>query len=228
MLIFLDVETTGLEKSDKIISIGLVALEDNKTIEKLDLVNEGKKISPKASSIHHITNEMIQDKPELQNSDTFKFLQLNNIYDTTLISHNINFDLEMLNEACGFVWQGKIIDTLRVSKHLMSECEEYSLQFLRYDLRLYKNEKNKIVAHEALSDAKTIKQLYEYLLELATQEQMYELSMKNVLMEKLEFGKYAGRYIEEISMLDRSYLEWMLSNIMDLDEDLRYSIEYYL
>ena len=47
-------------------------------------------------------------------------------------------------------------------------------------------------------------------------------------MQKFEFGKYSGRYIEEISMCDRGYLEWMLGNIMDLDEDLRYSIEYNL
>ncbi len=228
MLIFIDIETTGLEKGDKVASIALVIVEDGKVITKTDLINEGKKIPPKASSINHITNEMIKDKPELQDSETFKLLKLNNIYDITLISHNIKFDLEMLNRACGFVWQGKIIDTRRVSKHLMQDCEEFSLQFLRYELRLYKDEKEKIVPHEALSDAKVIKQLYESLLELASQEEMYELSMKNVLMSKFEFGKYAGRYIEEISMLDRGYLTWMLNNILDLDEDLRYSIEYYL
>lgn len=228
MLIFLDTETTGLEKSDKIVSIALVIVEDEKITAKIDLINEGKKIPPKASSINHITNEMIQGKPELQESETFKLLKLNNIYDTTLISHNIKFDLEMLTRACGFIWQGKIIDTLRVSKHLMPDCEEFSLQYLRYELKLYKNEKEKIIAHEALSDARVIKQLYESLLELTSQEEMYELSVKNVLMNKFVFGKYAGRYIEEISMLDRGYLEWMLNNIVDLDEDLRYSIEYYL
>jgi len=228
MLIFLDTETTGLEKSDKIISIALVAVEDNEITIKNDLVNEGKKIPPKASSINHITNEMIKDKPSLRESDTFKFLELNNIYDNTLVSHNANFDLDMLNSNIGFSWQGKIIDTLRVSKHLMPECEEFSLQFLRYELKLYKQEKEKITPHEALSDAKTTKALYEALLELAPKEKLEDLSTKNVLMQKFEFGKYAGRYIEEISMIDRGYLEWMLNNIMDIDEDLRYSIEYYL
>ena len=228
MLIFIDTETTGLEKNDKIISIALVIVENGNVTIKTDLINEGKKIPPKASSINHITNEMIKGKPELQDSETFKFLKLNNIYDVTLISHNIKFDLEMLSSACGFVWQGKIIDTLRVSKHLMPECEEYSLQFLRYELKLYKDEKEKTIPHEALSDARLIKQLYECLLELSSKENMYELSVKNVLLNKFEFGKYSGRYIEEISMLDRGYLEWMLNNILDLDEDLRYSINYYL
>lgn len=228
MLIFLDTETTGLEKSDNIISIALIAIDGDEIIIKNDLVNEGKKIPPKASSINHITNEMIKDKPSLDDSEAFKFLELNNLYDTTVISHNVNFDLNMLSKNRNFSWQGKIIDTLRTSKHLMQESEEYSLQYLRYELRLYREEKEKITPHEALSDARVTKALYENLLELASKEELEELSTKNVLMQKFEFGKYAGRYIEEISMIDRGYLEWMVSNIMDLDEDLRYSIEYYL
>ena len=228
MLIFVDTETTGLEKNDNIISIALIAVDGDELTIKKDLVNEGKKIPPKASSINHITNEMIKGKPALMECETFKFLELNNIYDATLISHNINFDLSMLSSNAGFTWQGKIIDTLRCAKHLMGECEEFSLQFLRYELKLYKKEKETIIPHEALSDARVTKMLYESLLELASKDELEELSTKNVLMQKFEFGKYAGRYIEEISMIDRGYLEWMLNNIMDLDEDLRYSIEYYL
>ena len=228
MLIFLDTETTGLESSDKIISIALIALDGDEITIKSDLVNEGKKIPPKASSINHITNEMIKSKPALDKCETFKFLELNNIYDTTVISHNINFDLQMLSQNIGFTWQGKIIDTLRCSKHLMPECEEFSLQFLRYELKLYKKEGEEVVAHDALSDTKVTKLLYEELLELASKDELEELSAKPVLMQRFEFGKYAGRYIEEISMIDRGYLEWMLENIMDLDEDLRYSIKYHL
>ncbi len=228
VLIFLDTETTGLEISDKILSIAVVAIDDQEITIKSDLVNEGKKIPPKASSINHITNEMIKSKPTLENCETFKFLELNNIYDTTIVSHNVNFDLQMLNQNCVFSWQGKIVDTLRCSKHLMPECEEFSLQYLRYELKLYKKEGKDIVAHDALSDAKVTKLLYEELLELVPQERLEELSTQPVLMQKFEFGKYAGRYIEEISMIDRGYLQWMLSNIMDLDEDLRYSIEYHL
>jgi hypothetical protein len=70
--------------------------------------------------------------------------------------------------------------------------------------------------------------LYEYLLDFSSHEQMCELSFKKVLLEKLEFGKYAGRYIEEIALSERSYLEWMLSNISDLDEDLHFSIMHHL
>ena len=94
--------------------------------------------------------------------------------------------------------------------------------------KLYKNEPENIIAHNAMSDAIVVKLLYEYLLDMTTQEEMYNLSFKNVLLEKLQFGKYSGKYIEEICTNDRGYLEWMLNSISDLDEDLRYSIVYYL
>ncbi|OIP56806.1 MAG: DNA polymerase III subunit epsilon [Helicobacteraceae bacterium CG2_30_36_10] len=248
MLIFLDLETTGLEAKDKIVSIGLIAVGAQEITTKYDLVYEGKKISPKASSINHITNEMLKNKPKLQESEAYKFLCEYNLPTTTLVSHNIKYNLQMLL-ACGFTFLGNVIDTLRVSKHLIPECEGYSLQLLRYELKLYKSEKaqslacavstseevllgcaieNVLLAHHALHDAVIVKILYEYLLESATKEEMTALSFKNVLMQKFEFGKYSGRYIEEISVCDRGYLEWMLANILDLNEDLKYSIDYYL
>jgi len=227
MLIFLDLETTGLEASDKIVSIGLVVIEEQDKQEFYDIVNEGKKIPPKASSIHHITNEMIKNKPTLKESDAYKFLASYNQTGVTLVCHNIQYDLMMLRNS-GFEWLGEMIDTLRVSKHLMNDTEEFSLQFLRYELKLYKIEDEGIQSHNALSDAKLTKLLYENLLSLASHQELEDLSFKNVLIQKFEFGKYAGRYIEEISMLDRGYLEWMLRNLLDMDEDLRYSIKSFL
>lgn len=236
MLIFLDLETTGLEHNDKICSIAIIAISEDKTEVFYELVNEGKKIPALASSINHITNEMIKDKPALTQSKTYKFLQEHNSVDTMIVSHNVAFDLEKL-AACGFDFQGDIIDTLRVSKHLFEDTESFALQYLRYDLKLYKQEEKeaiacgieqKIVAHDALSDALVVKLLYNYLLEVVSHQKMIELSTQNVLMQKFDFGKYSGRYIEEISMIDKGYLHWMLNSIVDLDEDLRYSIEYYL
>nr|WP_321266274.1 exonuclease domain-containing protein [uncultured Sulfurimonas sp.] len=227
MLIFLDVETTGLQENDMLCSIGIIGLSADDEMTIYELVNEGKKILPEASSINHITNEMLKNQVNFKDTKAFKFLEKHNNEDAIIIGHNIKFDLEML-EKSGFKFKGEIIDTLRVTKHLIPECEQFSLQFLRYELKLYKQEKEQLQAHNALSDARVVKNLYEYLLKIASKHEMLELSFKNVLLSKFEFGKYKGRYIEEISMIDRGYLEWMLGNILDLDEDLRYSIKYYL
>lgn len=227
MLIFLDVETTGLEDKDKICSIGLIALKGDEVLSMYELVNEGKKISSKASSVNHITNEMIKGKPKFIDTKIFEFLQKYNNSNTTIVGHNINFDISKLS-VCGFDYKGGIIDTLRVTKHLIKECDGYALQYLRYELKLYKKESGEITPHNALSDAFIVKSLYEYLLDIATYEKMCDLTFENVLIEKFKYGKYANRYIEEISTYDRGYLEWMLSSATDLDEDLRYSINYYL
>ena len=227
MLIFLDVETTGLEIDDKICSVGIVALKDNELIEKYELVNELKKIPPKASSIHHITNEMIADKKRFKGGEIYHFLELHNNIDTTIVAHNVKFDLDKLLSG-GLVWNGGVIDTLRVTKHLIPECEYFSLQFLRYELKLYKNEQRQLYAHHALDDAHVTKNLYEYLLDFVTEERMQALSFEPVLLQKMNFGKFSGRYIEDIALNERGYLEWVLANIVDLDEDLRYSITYFL
>jgi DNA polymerase-3 subunit epsilon/exodeoxyribonuclease X len=223
MILFLDLETTGLESNDKILSIALLG----KDIEVYELVNSGKKIPPLASSINHITNEMIKDKPKLEDTKAYEILQVNNNKNTTIIGHNIKFDLQKLSEN-GFFFEGNTIDTLRVTKHLIPECEFFSLQFLRYELKLYRQEEKSLIAHNALDDVKVIKFLYEYLLDIESSKKMIELSTKNVLMQKLNFGKYNSKYIEDIAINDRLYLEWILLNIQDLDEDLKYSINYFL
>ena len=231
MLIFLDLETTGLESTDKICSIALVS----QNIVIYELINEGKKISAEASSIHHITNEDITDANSFLQSDAFAFLEKHNSSENTLIAHNIEFDTKIL-ASHGFLWQGAMIDTLRVSKHLLTESEGFSLQFLRYDLKLYKQEKQRkefygikdaLCAHNALEDTIVTQLLFETLLEICDEERMVELSYKPVLLQKFPFGKYKGKYIEEVCMNDRAYVEW-LSRVSDLDDDMKYSIDYFL
>ena len=230
MLIFLDLETTGLNPEDKICSIAVLY----KSTFMYELVNEGKKIPSEASAIHHLTNEDIKEKKPFVESEIYKFLQEHNSEENTLIAHNIKFDLEKLSSH-GIIWRGDIIDTLKVTKHLIPECELFSLQFLRYELQLYKDEnrekeqygiKDALAAHNALSDAVVCKLLFDNLMDLSDEDKMKELSFKNVLLEKFTFGKYKGRYIEDICINDSNYAHWLLSS--DVDEDIKYSISYYL
>jgi len=231
MLIFLDFQTTGLESSDVICSAAFISDEDMKA----ELYNEGKKIPALASSIHNITNEMIQKSTAFRESKIYVDLQKYNTKESVLVSHNSAFTAELLLNA-GVAWNGDVVDTMRVTKHLIAECELFSLAFLRYELRLYKEEgtlkeqygiKDALVVHNSVSNTIVTKLLFNYLLDMATVEEMIELSTKKVLLHKLPFGKYQGRFIEEILELDRGYLQWMFT-LPEIDEDLRYSLEYYL
>lgn len=234
VLIYIDLETTGLEPKDRICAIGLI-IKDADAVETMsDLVKPPRKIRPEAMAVHHITNEMVKEKPAFLESGTAKWLQQYNSPDNVLIAHNIDFELTMLQRE-GIIWQGAIIDTLKCTKHLIAEVEQHSLQYLRYELGLYKTESEAaealeipLVAHTALSDALHTKLLHEYLNQMADDERLFELTVERVLIQKFAFGKYNGRYIEEIAMSDPGYLNWMLESMSDMDDDLRYSVEYYL
>ncbi len=234
MLIYFDLETTGLERNDRICSMGCIAFDSAAQSVHGELVKPPKKIRPEAMAVHHITNEAVAGSPVFEESALAQWLKEQNCTDNILISHNIEFDLRMLEKE-GFVWQGGIIDTLKCTKHLIAEIDRFSLQYLRYELGLYKNEAKEadmlgitLQAHTALSDAFHVMLLHRYLNDIADDEKLMELTLECALVRKLNFGKYSGRYIEEIAMQDRGYLEWMLNNMFDLDSDLRYSVKYYL
>ncbi|MBD3800765.1 MAG: 3'-5' exonuclease [Campylobacterales bacterium] len=235
MLCYLDVETTGVEKKDRICSVGMILGEGGRYETLYDLVRPPKKVPPEAMAVHHLTNEMLADAPEFDATSAAKRLEALNTPETLLVGHNLAFDLGMLAKE-GITWQGGMIDTLKCVKHLLgSEIAHFSLQYLRYELRLYQREQAladelgiPLSAHHALSDALHTMLLHRYLEEMADTERLMTLTTQQALVHKLTFGKYGGKFIEDIARRDPAYLEWMLRSLSDLDEDLRYSIEYYM
>jgi len=230
--IFLDLETTGLELSDRICSVGFI-LEDTEKIDCYEtLVKPSCKIKTEAMAVHHITNEQVAKASLFSDTELTELLNRHNNDNNILVAHNINFDLEMLARE-GFIWQGGIVDTLRCSRHLIEEIDRFSLQYLRYELGIYKSEEVKtkalgitLQAHDALSDAFHVQQLYHYLKEMVSEDELMRMSVEPALLKKLNFGKYKSHYIEEVAAQDRGYLEWLLQQ--DIDEDLSFSIRHYL
>ncbi|MDD2358102.1 MAG: exonuclease domain-containing protein [Thiovulaceae bacterium] len=233
MLIYIDIETTGLEQNDRICAIGLIVFDEKVLVYK-ELIKPQKKMRSEASAVNHITDEMLKEKKSFENSQIKEILEKYNRPDMTFVGHNIAFDIAMLKYE-GFIFHGAFIDTLKCTRALIQECEQFSLQYLRYELKLYKNEKKvadefgiELCAHEVLSDALHARLLHSYLNDIANDEKLQQLSSRPALLQKLSFGKYKGRFIEEIVMNDIAYLSWMLSSVESLDEDMRYSIEYYM
>ncbi|WP_024789718.1 3'-5' exonuclease [Lebetimonas sp. JH292] len=235
-IIILDTETTGNREEDKIIQLSFLVMNRNLEIEEIHdtLANPGIPISFEAMAVHHITNEMIEDKPKLKFTDVYKRLKELNSPENVVVIHNAEFDLEMLKKE-GFNPFFQVIDTFRILKHLIKESK-YSLQYNRYALGLYKKEKDicekydiKINAHDALGDVVVLGLLLQYLVKEfdKTVDELIELTKKPVLYDKFYQGKYKYENIRDILIKDPDYIEYMLS-LTDLDPDVKYSIEHHL
>ena len=240
--ILFDTETTGNQESDRIIQIGAMIVHDKNTIEIIDeLCRAPVPISIEAMEVHNITPEhLLQKEPFAQTTFAKKIVEFNQ-KENYLIAHNISFDLGMLNKE-GFENHYTLIDTLRCSKHLLPESSSHRLQYLRYALGLYQIEQTEaktlgitIKAHDAIGDVLVMKLLLSKLVRLVQEkhtqrnpmEILAELTQTPVMIRTFKFGKYKDAEIALVAAKDKGYLKWMMEN-MDLDEDMRFTLAYYL
>ena len=240
--ILFDTETTGNGELDRIIQVGAMIVHDRENIEVFDeLCSTSVPISIEAMEVHNITPEVIADKAPYSETTFAKRVEEYNAPENYLIAHNIKFDLGMLEKE-GFVNRYTLIDTVRVAKHLLPDSPAHRLQYLRYALELYKTEAQEaqklgitIKAHDAIGDVLVMKLLLSKLVALTQEkfpgvnpmQKMAELTQTPVLIRTFKFGKYKDRDIEEIAREDMGYLQWMYKNL-DLDEDLKFTLEQYL
>ena len=240
--VLFDTETTGNREEDRIIQIGAMIVHDKTDIEVYDeLCSTTQPISIEAMEVHHITPDIIEDKAPYSQTKFAAKIEAYNEPENFLIAHNIGFDLRMLEKE-GFKNRYTLIDTVRCAKHLLPQSPYHRLQYLRYALELYKIEKEEaerlgitIKAHDAIGDVLVMKLLLSKLVQLTQErfpginpmQKMAELTQTPVLIKTFKFGKYKEREIEEIAREDMGYLRWMRNNL-DLDEDMVYSLDYYL
>ena len=235
--IILDTETTGAAENDRVIQLGYLVLDPGKPVEiHNELCSAEVPITVGAMEVHNITPEMIEDKPSCSEIRAYKRLLELNTNENYMIIHNAPFDIGML--------EMKLIDTLRVAKHVFPDSEFHRLQYFRYSLGLYKIEEAEaaklgieLKAHDALGDVLFLKLLLTNLREAVEKnfpgvnavEKMVALTQEPVFITRpMRFGKYKGKTIREIAHEDAGYLRWMLENMQNLDEDTRYTIRKVL
>ena len=199
-------------------------------------------ISIDAMATHHITQEMVTDKPAFEGSATQKELE-ELLPEHVLVAHNAPFDIAMLESEGLTVPQ--YICTYRVARHMDSEGKipRFSLQYLRYLLKL---NVEGVIAHDAMGDVLVLEQLFKRMLaKMVVKEEtednaitkMIELSQMPVLLPTMQFGKHKGKPFREVAERDSSYLRWLLEQkqqdkamgkLESNDEDLLYTLEHYL
>ncbi len=232
--IFLDVETTELGESARIVQLAFKNTDTNEVVN--ELFKPPSTISYGAMAIHHITNEMVADKPSFQDSSQKTYL-ITALQNNIFVAHNAPFDIGVLNTEG--VTVPFYIDTLRVTQHLI-DSEEYKLQYLRYSLGL----KAEGMAHDALGDINVLEALFYHLVKIVKQKHninkedevlthMQELSQKPVLQKIFMFGKHKGKTFEEIARIDMGYLSWLYNSESskpqnDQNESLVYTLKAHL
>ena len=240
--IILDTETTGAGENDRIIQLGYMVLGNGDIEVQNEFCSSEVPISFGAMEVHHITPDMIADKPACTETQAYKRLLELNTEDNYIIIHNAPFDIGMLEKE-GFSLNMKLIDTLRCAKHMYEDEEAHRLQYFRYKMGLYKEEEAEakklgieVKAHDAIGDVLTLKLFLSELRKSVQEkfvgenpvEKMVSLTKEPIFIKTFRFGKYKGRDLADVALEDAGYLRWMLKSMDPLDPDLRYSIEKVL
>jgi len=153
-----DTETTGLEpeSGDRVIEIAAIKLKNHIPGETFhSLVNPKRKISAAAFAVNHITDEMLEKAPAIEEVLP-RFLAF--VKGTVLCSYNAGFDFGFLkNEAkvlnMDLPQELVIVDILSMARILLPQIERHALWFVAQFFNI-----ETIQQHRALSDVElTIK-----------------------------------------------------------------------
>ncbi len=233
-IIFFDTETTGVNDTDFLCQLAYKSKDE----EFCELYKPEINIPPEASSVHHITNKMVQDKPSFKKSNDFK--KIKNLFEdenSIVVAHNAKFDLAIIKKED--MNPKNVICTLRVARALDKENKipQHKLQFLRYFLNI----EIEATAHDALGDVLVLEKLFERLIEKIKKENnmdeekalgmMIDISSKPSLMHAFSFGKHTGKTVADVAKQDPGYLKWFLETKErdnPEDEDWIYTLKHYL
>lgn len=219
VFICLDCEATGLDiEKDEIVELAVVKFDFSNQIDQLEsLIDPKMEIPPDSIAVHHITNEMVQGKPHIEDilPQAFKM-----IGDHTVVGHNIGYDISMIIQAakkrnipCPISHENSI-DTLRLAR-LYAESPSNSLEVLRKHFNIEEEG-----AHRAMNDVIVNIKVFKYLSKgFPTKKAMMDRLREPIQMRLMPLGKHKGLPFKEVPI---EYLHW--ASTQDFDQDLLYSI----
>lgn len=164
-----DLETTGLNpKTDRIIEVGMVKVREGKIVDQFSsLINPRQQLEERIEQITGITQKELENQP-LQKEILPQILEF--LEEDVLLGHRVLFDYSFLkraftNEKIPFERKG--IDTLKIARKVVADCESKSLPKLcsHYGIEYH--------PHRALSDALATVELYRKLSELYYEEELF-------------------------------------------------------
>ncbi len=154
--------TFGISKGDaesEIIEIGAVKVSNGEIVDRFDmLANPGRKIVPRIARLTHITDEMVADKPSVDEVIK-KFKEF--VGDDILVGHNIkSCDIPHISRAAkraGVAFDNKYLDTKPLAKNV-KDSKGWEKITLSYLAEYYGLEHKEV--HRAWSDAEVNARVY--------------------------------------------------------------------
>jgi DNA polymerase-3 subunit epsilon len=160
MYAIIDIETTGgRPQQDKITEIAILIHDGDKIIDEfVTLVNPERSIPYFITGLTGITNEMVADAPKFYEVAR-KIVEITD--GKMFVAHNARFDYTFIREEfkrLGFIYTREILDTVKLSRHLIPGQRSYSLGRLCKELGIKITDR-----HRAVGDARATARLFEIL-----------------------------------------------------------------
>ena len=200
-----DLETTGLSSQrDAITEIGAVIFRDGQPGERFQtFVNPHRKLERKIIDLTGITDEMLQDAPDIDQVLP-EFLAF--CGDLPLCAHNADFDVGFLTAACehlGLDFAPTYLDTLILAQNLLPKLGKYKLNIVADALSL-----PEFNHHRASDDALTCGYLLVRFFAMLRERKIPSLQAVNPAMEVLRAAgsKLDGRHTRHILLFAKNQL----------------------
>lgn len=214
--IVFDTETTGVDADKRAVEIAMIEIDDdlNEIGRCHSLINPLIPISPEASAVNGITNEMVATAPTIEQwvEQTFGGPLEGEV---TLVGHRIEFDRPLFAPIGNCV---HTLDTLVLTQvFVQDELPNRKLDTLKDHFQLEGGGES----HRAMADTVTAYQLLCHLVQLSGRKFADLAAVPYWILHYAPWGRYEDKPLAEVP---RAYREWLLS-LPDLDINLRKSLE---
>ena len=191
-----DLETTGFSnKNDKITEIGAVKVKNFEIVDRFnELINPEKDISYKVQELTGITNDLIKDKPTIEEILP-RFMEF--VGDSVLVAHNAEFDIGFINQKCkemNIEFKNKSVDTLMLARILLPHLKRFKLNNLTKELGVPLHNH-----HRAVDDAAATAQIFIKFLDMLEKKGAKKLSDVNEVLGGIDDTKLKTKHITLIA-----------------------------
>ncbi len=158
------------------------------------LINPEKDISYKVQELTGITNDLIKDKPTIEEILP-KFVEF--IGDSVLVAHNADFDMGFMQQKCreqNIEFKNTSVDTLILARTLLSHMKRFRLNLIAKELGI-----PLLNHHRAVDDAEATAHIFIKFLEMIRKKGGEKLSDVNKILGDIDYTKLRTNHITLIA-----------------------------